>query len=60
MEDARNSDLLKLLTKVYFFGVEFYYQSNSYSIEHGTDYKKISLRLCVCLSVCEHSHGRIC
>jgi len=32
------------------------YLSNS--IQHGTEYK-IGLRLSVCLSVCEHSHGRI-
>jgi len=35
-----------------------FYLFHSYSIQHGTDYK-IGLRLSVCVSVCEHSHGRI-
>ena len=34
------------------------YLPYSYSIQHGTGYKT-GLRLSVCLSICEHSHGRI-
>ena len=39
-----------------------YYLPHSYNIEHGTDNKivlRLSVRVCVCVSVCGHSHGRI-